>query len=535
MSATLRQASVALDPRRLDSASRALGVFFLLAVCATGPLRSQCPDGTPPPCAASPRVLAVARPPDGNSVAVLPFENVRRDTADAYLGDGLASSIATSLAQVPRLSVRSPGFVRRVSQTALHDERLLARELDVHYLVEGEYQRGGDRIRVAVRLVAVPSGTERWGDAYLRPSADLLGVQEEIAREVATRIAGALLPAETRALAARPTHSAAAYDLLLRGNFYLAQRSPAGVRRAIEEYQAAARLDSGYADPLARVAYAYGLWLAYDWDFGIPRDSMLALGVADAERAVQLDSLSSDAWLARGLLLTYLNPTTYEGVEPALARAVRLDPRNVEAWHSLGTQQQYLGKPGASDSSLLRAVALEPDRVVSLTNLATSAELAGRIAEARRWCDSALALSPSWIYALAARMRIAIAQRDTAAARATAQALDAITAPDAVPAGMASLAQYQAWRGDSAAARADAERAARAFSGNPRELWLGIPTAMGLASAGESDRALDLLERLQPHGITMHLLLRTSGFDPLRANPRFARLFAETAPPGERR
>ncbi|HXY20965.1 MAG TPA: hypothetical protein VEH83_13295 [Gemmatimonadales bacterium] len=509
--------------------------LFLFAVGATGALRSQCPDGTPPPCAAAPRVLAVARAPDGNSVAVLPFENVRRDTADAYLGDGLASSIATSLAQVPRLSVRSPGFVRRVSQTALHDERLLARELDVRYLVEGEYQRGGDRIRVAVRLVAVPSGTERWGDAYLRPSADLLGVQEEIAREVATRIAGALLPAETRALAARPTHSAAAYDLLLRGSFYLAQRTPAAVRRAIDAYRAAARLDSSYADPPARVAYAYGLVLSYDWDFGLSRDSALALGVADAEQAVRLDSLSSDAWLARGLLLTYLHPLTFEGVLPSLERAVRLDPRNVEAWHALGTQRQYLGEPAGSDSALRRAVALEPDRVVSLTNLATSAELASRFDDARRWCDSALAVNPGWVYGLAARVRIGIAQHDTASARAGAAALDAVTAPDAVPAAMAAVAQYDAWRGDTASARERAERAVTSFGGNPRQLWLGMPAAMALAEVGEADRALGLLERLQPHGIVMHLLLRTSGFDPLRADPRFVRLFAESAPPGEAR
>ena len=507
-------------------------MLFLLAVCTTGSLKGQCPDGSPPPCAAAPRVLAAARIPDSNSVAVLPFENVRRDTADAYLGDGLASSIATSLAQVPRLSVRSPGFVRRVSQNAMHDERALARQLDVRYLVEGEFQRGGDRIRVAVRLVAVPSGTERWGDDYLRPNADLLGVQEDIAREVATRIAGALLPPEKQAIAARPTRNPAAYDLMLRGNFYLAHRTPGDVRRAIEDYEAASRLDSAYPDPLARLSYAYGLVLSYDWDLGLSRDSALALGVADAERAVRLDSLSSDAWMARGLMRTYLNPLTFEGVLPSLERAVRLDPRNVEAWHQLGTQLQYLGQPVAGDSALRRAVALEPDRVVTLTNLAASAELAGHLDAARRWCDSALAINPGWVYGMAARMRIAIARGDTATAQATAAVLTQMTSTG-VPTAMAAEAQYQAWRGDSAAARASAERAVQAYGGDPRRQWLAMPAAMALAEAGETDRALDLLERLEPRGIQIHLLLRTSGFDPLRADPRFVRLFAETAPPAE--
>ena len=506
---------------------RGLAVFLVM-VCFARPLVGQCPDGTPAPCRG---VVVAVRTPDSNSVAVLPFENVRRDTAYDYLSDGLASSIATSLAQIPRLAVRSPSFVRRVSQSGVRDEAALGRRLDVRYIVEGEFQRGGDRVRVAVRLVALPSGTERWGDAYTRPNADLLGVQEDIAREVATRIAGALLPPETRALAARPTRNPAAYDLVLRGNFYLTQRTPAGVRRAIEEYEAASRLDSTYADPLARVAYAYGLVLAYDWDFGLTRDSALARGVADAERAVRLDSASSDAWMARGLLLTRAEPLTFRGVIPSLERAVRLDPRNVEAWHALGTQLQYLGRSAASDSALRRAVALEPDRVVSLSNLGTSAELAGRWDEARRWCDSALAINPGWVYGLANRMRIAIARSDTATARATAATLDAGTASDGVPTAMAALAEFDAWRGDSAAARAHAERAVAAYGGDPRRLWLGMPAAMALAEAGEADRALDLLERLQPRGVQIHLPLRTNGFDPLRTNPRFVRLFAETAPP----
>jgi serine/threonine-protein kinase len=472
-----------------------------------------------------------ARIPDSNSVAVLPFENVRRDTAYDYLSDGLASSIATSLGQVPRLQVRSPGFVRRVSQSGVRDQRQLGRQLDVRFIVEGEFQRGGDRVRVAARLVALPSGTERWGDAYLRPSADLLGVQEEIAREVATRIAGALLPPEAKALSARPTRNAAAYDLVLRGNFYLAQRSPDGVRRAIQEYEAAARLDSTYVDPLARVAYADGLIVFYGWDFGLPRDSVLSQGVAAADRALRLDSTSSDAWMARGLLLTHREPFTFQGAVPALERAVALDPHNAEAWHQLGTTLQFLGSLAAADTMLRHALALEPDRVVSLTNLAVGAELEDRIADARHWSDSALAINPLWAYGQLTRMRVAIALRDTAMVRATAAALDRVLTPGEIPMAMAGLAAFDVWRGDTAAARGHAARAAQAYGGDIHLPFLGLLTAMALAEAGEGDGALDLLDRLQPHGIQMHLWLRFHAFDWLRTSPRFVRLFAESRPP----
>src|SRR6185436_17044222 len=154
----------------------------------------QCPDGTPPPCNAV--------PPGPNSVGVMQFNNVTRDSTFAYLSDGLATDIATSLARVPPLEVRSPGAVRAAQRGVEASPSVVGRRLNVRYVVEGDFQRGGDRVRVSVRLVAVPSGTQRWSDSYTRPVTDLLAVQEEIARAVATAIAGELLPQDRTRLAA---------------------------------------------------------------------------------------------------------------------------------------------------------------------------------------------------------------------------------------------------------------------------------------------------------------------------------------------
>ena len=203
----------------------------LLGVCTSVRLaHAQCPDGSPPPCA---RVPATTPTPGANSVGVMLFNNLTRDTAYAYLADGLATEIATSLARVPRLEVRSPGAVRSAQRGVEPDPRMVGRRLNVRYVVEGDFQRGGDRIRISVRLVAVPSGTQRWSEAYTRPAADLLAVQEEIARAVATAIAGELLPQERTVLASRPTRSAEAYDRFLRANFQLARRME-GIARKLQ-------------------------------------------------------------------------------------------------------------------------------------------------------------------------------------------------------------------------------------------------------------------------------------------------------------
>src|SRR5207244_12604153 len=91
-------------------------------------------------------------------------------------------------------------------------------------------------------------------------------IPQAVARAVATAITGALRPVERTALASRPPRDPGAYDRFLRANYELAQRTPRAVRRAIDQYQGALRLDPGFTPALARVAVGYGLFL--DWGGG---------------------------------------------------------------------------------------------------------------------------------------------------------------------------------------------------------------------------------------------------------------------------
>jgi hypothetical protein len=91
----------------------------------------------------------------------------------------------------------------------------------------------------------------------------------------------------------------------------------------------------------------------------------------------------------------------------------------------------------------------------------------------------------------------------------------------------------QAATGDSAAARAGAEALARGVSGTaPIEPSLGTNVAAALLAVGERVRCLDLLERVRPRGAFLWFTLRDPGWDPIRTDPRFQRLVAESRPPG---
>src|SRR4051812_12781671 len=87
---------------------------MLLALSLARIADAQCPDGTPPPCNRAGRAVSIAAPSSANSVAVLYFENLGRDTSDVYIADGLTEEVTSRLGQVGRLSVISRTAVRRL-------------------------------------------------------------------------------------------------------------------------------------------------------------------------------------------------------------------------------------------------------------------------------------------------------------------------------------------------------------------------------------------------------------------------------------
>ena len=468
-----------------------------------------------------------------STVGVMLFDNLTHDTAYAYLADGLASEISTTLARVPRLEVRSPGAVRSAQRGIDPDPREVGRRLNVRNVVEGEFQRGGDKIRIAVRLVAVPSGTQRWSDSWTRPVTDLLAVQEEIARAVATAIAGTLLPQEQSVLAVRATSNPEAYDHFLRGNFLLASRSPAGVARAIAEYGAALREDSAFSQAEARIALGYGLYAAWGWDYpGVPSDSQVTLGVQAADRALALDSSSSDGWMARGLLLHLRHPRTLEGTLPALKRATELDPRNAETWQQYGAAMMFVGRFEESTVSYRRALALEPGRGVTWNELSLANQLLHRDAVAVAASDSAVLADPTFYPAYAWRSRVRLHRGDRSGALADAEMALRMSPPGEEYYGLAPLAAVAAADGDSTKARRLMAQALAPFAKRPFGPIPASAVIFGLVAAGQKPFALDWLERVTPRGAMLWWAMQFSEMDALRDDPRFKRVMDESRPPG---
>ncbi len=496
--------------------SAALAALF--GVCVTGQVSGQCPDGTPPPCARA------AKAPSAHSVAVLYFDNTSRDSSDAYLADGLTEEIILRLQQVRRLEVKSRFESQRVRGRHGLSPAALGRELEARYLVNGTIQRAGDRLVVRVELTRADRGVGVWSQRFDKTSADVLDVIDDVARGVATGVAGELLPAETADLARRPTADPAAYAHFVRGNVYLAQRTPTGLARAAGEYEAAYALDPGLAKALGRIAYAYALGIAHG--FGdLPADSVLARGAAAIARAKSTALSVPDTWMAIGFrqFIETINgrADSLETAVNALARAVELDSGSAEAHHQYAQGLAFESRDSAALAEYRRALALEPGRAVSYQEIGFLMLSEGRYREAISWCDSALHADPEHVRAYLVRGRARLVLGDTAGTgrdveRATAMARGAV-----VEDAHALRALLLAYEGDTAGARREAP-----LAGSDGYFGREVPVAIG-----EPDLALDGIETVVSRAARCHFLRRAPSYARLRGTARYDRMVAACPTP----
>src|SRR2546429_2165580 len=374
---------------RVVQSTRLALLIALASAAPAAPLAAQCADGSPPPCA---RPATRSGPPAANSVAILFFD--ARDTADAYLAEGLTEDLTSLLGSVARVQVKSPGVVRRAQRASPGDAPAIARALGVRYLVDGNVRRVGTRVRVATRLVNGATAVAAWGDVFDRTAEDLLGLPSVIAREVATRVGGPAPSSEASALGTLRTPNAAAYDHFLRGNFFLALRPPEGITRALPDSPEAERLDSGFAAAIGRAAYAYAIARGNYYPLpDAPLESLVGRGLGVADPALRRDSTSSDAWMARGFLLPLLNPPTMAGSLEAFWRAIPLDPKNAEAHHQYAQVLNWPQRHDEARPELHLASTPDPGRAVSYLDLANTHFRETALALAL--IDSATALDPA--------------------------------------------------------------------------------------------------------------------------------------------
>jgi tetratricopeptide (TPR) repeat protein len=302
----------------------------------------------------------------------------------------------------------------------------------------------------------------------------------------------------------------------------------------MESYATAARLDPSFAAAEARIALGYALYLDWGWPHALPHDSLLARGLAAADRAIARDSTTSDGWMSRAYLLSFKYPRDYSQVMPAFERSVALDPRNAEAWHQYASKLVELGDAERAIAAERHALDVDPGRAVSQMMMGKAWHMLGRQPEAIRAYDSSLAINPAFYPSTVYRGEIELMRGNREAACRDAETAARLTNPGD-PWGIGLLAACRSAQGDTAAASRLFAEAEATFQGAGVRSTFAI-TTMVLANlyAGRVEDAWRWLDRA-PRGAVLWSELLLPYYEALRPDPRVQRLMQDIRPTGAAR
>lgn len=455
-----------------------------------------------------------------SSVAVLPFTNEGGDPELEYLSDGISESLIDSLSQLSgwKVIARSSSFKYKAKAV---DPREEARSLGVEAILKGIVLRCGDQVQISVELIDARNNTRLWGKQYNRRATDLLSLQSEISRELATNVRQ-LTAGEQRQLTKRETIDPVAYELLLKGRFYANKGGTDNQKRAVEYFKQAIDVDPGYALAYASLSLEYSALInvtVLDPREFIPRAEMAA------RKAVDLNDNLAVAHLAMADVNS--NAWDWAAAEREHKRAIELNP-NLAVAHR--QYMFYLVIHERNDEALAegkRARELDPLSSVTTTSvyeLMLTLQFDHAIEEAKKLLVADQSNPDAhtlvgFVYARKGQYPAAIAAYR-----------EGIRLGDDSTDTQAYLAEAYAKAGETEEARAILKQL---------EEGQGYISPVGLAmihtALGEQAKAFALLERAYSlHDQQLIWLGVEKGFAPLRADSRFQDLMRRIGLPYDR-
>lgn len=327
-------------------------------------------DGAPligdSPTSDSPDTLILPAPPrsaetrtqllqDTPSIAVLPFVHMSADADNEYFCDGLAEELLNALAQVEGLKVAA-----RTSAFSFKDKNVevgeVGKALRVRTVLEGSVRRAGSRLRITVQLVNVADGYHLWSERYDREMKDIFDVQDEITLAVVEALKVKLLGEEKSAVLRRHTDDPEAYELYLKGRYYLHKHTPEGWQRALEFFDQAIEKEPEYAPAHAGKANGLALLLYYS---DAPPQEAIRKWEAAANRALASDGGLAEARLAKAGIHFY-HEWDWAAAEREYKQAIRLSPSSADARQYYALFLASRGRFGQAIGEGRKALELDP-------------------------------------------------------------------------------------------------------------------------------------------------------------------------------
>jgi TolB-like protein/Tfp pilus assembly protein PilF len=330
------------------------------------------------------------------TIAVLPFQNFSPDKDNAFFADGVQDDILTSLAKIKDLRVISRSSVMQFRDVPAQNLRQIGNMLGVANVLEGSVRREGDRVVVNVQLIDTRNDRHVWANRYDRTLSDSLGLQGELASEIADALRATLSTDEQARVTTKPTQNPDAYVFYLRANQI--SRNPDTLledyKTAEQLYIQAIALDPDFALAHARLASV----CAEIFHYYEPTEDWKNKARAEAETALRLQPNLAEAHFALGQCIYWMDQD-YERALEQFDIASRLSPSNGDVGRLIAAIKRRQGKWEQSLEAYERVAKLDPQNPNTVRELLFTNTAMRRWPEAAQWAERLRAMAPESIVA----------------------------------------------------------------------------------------------------------------------------------------
>ena len=448
-----------------------------------------------------------------DSIAVLPLDNISNNPEQQYFADGMTEALIADLAKIGTIRVISRTSVMRYKGTKKSIPEI-AEELDVDAIVEGSALLTGDRVRITAQLIRTAEEGHLWAAQYERDLSDVLALQREVARAIASEIRVTLTPREEAGLSTPDPVNPEAHQAYLRARFHWNKRSKNGVENSIRYLEEAIRIDSSYA--LAYGALAESYVVMGDWGYHLPKEMYLTAEKI-ARKAMELDPGLAEAYTALGAVEHECH-YNHDRAKELYLKAIELKPNYATAHQWLAELLSRLGQFEESQAEFNRALRLDPTSLIINGSMASNYYYHSRYRKSIEQSRKTMELDKSFFFLplfLNVRSYLGLGELDKAFAECRNLLIEMNASKEMI---------------------ADYERAYRNYGFEGVDRWFietgwelsdqtyNIPywKAASFTRLGEADSAFACLDRAYEYrSMYVVLTLMNPDLKPLRPDPRF--------------
>ena len=273
------------------------------------------------------------------SLAVMPFSNASGKEELEYLSEGITESLITNLSQISNFKVISRTSVFHYKGRHIEVQKI-ARELKVNKLLLGWVSRRSDDVSIGVELVEGSDNSQIWGEQYTRKFTDVVQIQEEIVKDISTKLKLKLTRKEKKHLSKQHKTGNEAYQLFLKGRYHWNKRDPDSFKQSISFYNQAIEKDPTYALAYSGLSDSYALIGIYGY---LPAKDVWPKAKAAALKALEIDPDMAEAHNALGAV-----ESSYEWnwakAEKSFQHSIALNPNYATAHQWYAGQLRILGQ-----------------------------------------------------------------------------------------------------------------------------------------------------------------------------------------------